>query len=164
MMVRRSQGWGRLCWGLIVALAVILPAAAQKPADDLAPGSPHLVQPEQLAKELKSAGKPLVLYLGPRFLYRQAHIPGAEFIGMPSEAIEKLRARVAFLPKDSPVVIYCGCCPWEHCPNVRPGFAELKKAGLTKVRVLYLPASFSADWKNKGFPVASGDQPGQSTR
>jgi rhodanese-related sulfurtransferase len=71
--------------------------------------------------------------------------------------MEKLRARAASLPKDSPVVIYCGCCPWDHCPNIRPAFAELKKEGFTKVRVLYLATSFGLDWKEKGLPVASGE-------
>jgi thiosulfate/3-mercaptopyruvate sulfurtransferase len=71
--------------------------------------------------------------------------------------MEKLRTRAASLAKDTPVVIYCGCCPWSHCPNIRPAYAELKKAGFTSVRVLYLENSFGENWKDKGFPVASGE-------
>ncbi len=159
MVIRSSPGPSRHLWLLIVALAMIPSAAAQKPVEDLAPGSPHLIQPEELAKALKSAQKPVVLYVGPRFLYRQAHVPGAEYIGMGDspEGKEKLRTRAASLGKAASVVIYCGCCPWEHCPNVRPAYAELKKAGLTRVRVLYLATNFATDWKGKGYPVASGD-------
>ena len=73
------------------------------------------------------------------------------------EGMEKLRARAASLAKDSPVVIYCGCCPWDHCPNIRPAYAELKKPGFARVRVLFLENSFGANWKDKGLPVATGE-------
>jgi thiosulfate/3-mercaptopyruvate sulfurtransferase len=128
------------------AAAADIPAASQMQATDL-------------AQSIKSAQKPIVLYVGPKTFYAQAHIPGSENIGPVSkpEGMDKLRARVASLPKDSAVVIYCGCCPWDHCPNIRPAFAELKKQGFTNVRVLYLPTSFGADWKDKGLPVASGE-------
>jgi thiosulfate/3-mercaptopyruvate sulfurtransferase len=123
-----------------------IPAASQMQAGDL-------------AQAMKGAQKPVVLYVGPKTFYAQAHIPGSEDIGPVSkpEGMDKLRARAASLPKDSAVVIYCGCCPWDHCPNIRPAFAELKKQGFTNVRVLYLATSFGADWKDKGLPVASGE-------
>src|SRR3984957_9535412 len=149
-----------------VSLFAVISAAgfalAQDPAkqgDSLPPGSKQLIQPEELAQALKGARKPVVLYVGPKSIYAQAHIPGAENIGPVSrpEGTEKLRARAASLAKDSPVVIYCGCCPWDHCPNIRPAYAELKKAGFTNVRVLYLETSFGTNWKDKGFPVATGE-------
>jgi thiosulfate/3-mercaptopyruvate sulfurtransferase len=151
---------------LLTVLAAMGLASAQRAAkpvgaDDLLPSSPQVIHPEELAQALKASGahKPFVLYVGPKAFFAQAHIPGAEFIGPMGkpEGMGKLRARAASLPKDGAVVIYCGCCPWDHCPNIRPAFAELKKAGFTKVRVLYLATSFGADWKDKGFPVASGD-------
>jgi len=118
-----------------------------------------LIQVEELAQALKGTRKPVVLYVGPKSIYAQAHIPGAEYIGPVSrpEGMEKLRPRAASLAKDNPVVIYCGCCPWDHCPNVRPAYAELKKAGFTSVRVLYLETSFGTDWKDKGLPLAAGE-------
>jgi rhodanese-related sulfurtransferase len=145
-----------------VMAAAIAFSLAQDPAkqeDPLPPGSHQLIQAEELAQALKGTRKPVVLYVGPKSIYAQAHIPGAENIGPVSrpEGMEKLRARVASLAKDSPVVIYCGCCPWDHCPNIRPAYAELKKAGFTSVRVLYLENSFGANWKDKGFPVATGE-------
>ena len=137
-------------------------ALAQDPAkqeDPLPLGSKQLIQPEELAHALKGARKPMVLYVGPKSIYAQAHIPGAENIGPVGrpEGLEKLRARSASLAKDSAVVIYCGCCPWDHCPNIRPAYAELKKSGFTSVRVLYLETSFGANWKDKGLPVATGE-------
>jgi hypothetical protein len=128
-----------------------------KPEDPPKPGSSQLIQAEELAQALKGAGRPVVLYVGPKSIYAQAHIQGAENIGPVGrpEGIEKLRIRAASLPKDSLVVIYCGCCPWDHCPNIRPAYAEFKKAGFTNVRVLYLENSFGANWKDKGLPVAT---------
>lgn len=137
------------------------PAKPVATADDLPPGSPQVIQPEEMVQAMKSSGsqKLVVLYVGPRAFYLQAHLPGAENIGPVSkpEGMEKLRARAASLPKDGPVVIYCGCCPWDHCPNIRPAFAELKKAGFTHVRVLYLATGLGPNWVEKGFPVAKGE-------
>jgi thiosulfate/3-mercaptopyruvate sulfurtransferase len=145
-----------------VITAAVAFALAQDPAkqeDPLPPASQQLIQPQELAQALKEARKPVVLYVGPKTIYAQAHIPGAENIGPVSrpEGMEKLRARAASMAKDSPVVIYCGCCPFDHCPNIRPAYAELKKDGFTTVRVLYLENSFGTDWKDKGLPVAAGE-------
>jgi thiosulfate/3-mercaptopyruvate sulfurtransferase len=137
-------------------------AAAQGKAktEDLLPlGSPQVIQAEELASALKAAQKPVVLYVGPKSIYAQAHIPGAENMGPAAkpEGMGKLRARATSLPKHGSVVIYCGCCPWAHCPNIRPAYAELKRAGFTKVRVLYLENNLETNWKDKGFPIASGE-------
>jgi thiosulfate/3-mercaptopyruvate sulfurtransferase len=149
-----------------VSLFAVIAAAgfalAQNPAkqeDPLPLGTKQLIQPEELAHALKEARRPVVLYVGPKSIYVQAHIPGAENIGPVGrpEGMEKLRARAASLGKDSAVVIYCGCCPWNHCPNIRPAYAELKKSGFTSVRVLYLENSFGTNWKDQGLPVASGE-------
>lgn len=146
-----------LLTSVIFVAAFVFAQAPVKPVDDIPAASQ--MQPADLVQAMKSAQKPLVLYVGPKAFYAQAHIPGAELIGPvgKQEGMDKLRARAASLPKDEVVVIYCGCCPWDHCPNIRPAFAELKKQGFTKVRVLYLATSFGADWKDKGLPVASGE-------
>jgi len=123
---------------IAAAVAFALTQDLAKHGDPLPPGSNQLIQAEELAQALKGARKPVVLYVGPKSIYAQAHIPGAENIGPVArpEGMEKLRARATSLPKDSPMVIYCGCCPWDHCPNIRPAYAELKKAGFTNIRVL----------------------------
>ena len=141
--------------------AVATFASAQGPAksaDDVPAAS--RIQPAELVNAMKTGGqKPAVLYVGPKAFYAQGHIPGADYIGPVGkpDGLAELRTRVASLPKSLPVVIYCGCCPWDHCPNIRPAFAELKKEGFSNVRVLYLATSFGVDWKDKGLPVASGE-------
>ncbi|MFI5117865.1 MAG: rhodanese-like domain-containing protein [Terriglobales bacterium] len=152
-------------WILIAAAVfVTVVGAAQSggyspAASELRPGSAELIQPPELLKALQSGSvKPIVLYVGPHFLYAQARIRGAEFIGPASnpQSLDNLRKRVAALPKDSRIVLYCGCCPWEHCPNIRPAYKELQKTGFTGVKVLYLGNSFGADWVDKGYPVEKG--------
>jgi rhodanese-related sulfurtransferase len=129
---------------------------AQTAELELAPGSAQLIAPEDLVKILQSgtAAKPLILNVGPRMLYLQAHIPGAEYIGAGSDprGIDQLRARVKTLPRDRFIVLYCGCCPWSHCPNVRPAYGELRAMGFTKVKVLYIGDNFGTDWVYKGYP------------
>jgi thiosulfate/3-mercaptopyruvate sulfurtransferase len=149
---------------LTLILSAVLLVSAQKTAqaaDELKPGSPYVMEPEALAKLLQASSmpKPVVLYVGPRVFWAQGHIKSAENMGPASRAenLQKLHARAASLPKDSLVVIYCGCCPFDHCPNIRPAFQELQKMGFSKVRVLYLPKSFGTDWAEKGYPLEKGE-------
>ena len=148
---------------IAAAIFSVLIAAAQRNAKaagvpELPPGSAELMQPQELVKVLHSASKPAVLYVGPRFLFVQAHIPGAEFIGPTADpnSLANLHRRMTTVAKNSLVVLYCGCCPWTHCPNIRPAYAELQKMGYKGVKVLYLANSFGVDWADKGYPVAKG--------
>jgi thiosulfate/3-mercaptopyruvate sulfurtransferase len=129
------------------------------PSDDAIPRA-HLITPEELAQTLKSAKhKPLILSVGPHSMYLQAHIPGAEYMGAgSSDAGEQaIRERVKSLPKNSAIVIYCGCCPWGHCPNMHPAYQLLHSLGFTNVKAVYIASDFGTDWVNKGYPVAKGE-------
>ena len=121
----------------------------------------RLINPEELVKILQSSKgeKPLMIQVGSYVLYEQAHIPGSEYIGPGSSEIglQQLRAHVQSLPRKKFIVIYCGCCPWSHCPNVKPADDALRAMGFTNVKVLYIPGNFGMDWVEKGFPVAKGD-------
>jgi thiosulfate/3-mercaptopyruvate sulfurtransferase len=138
---------------LILAFVFSLPAFAQNATE------PTLIQPQELVATLQSSkAKPLILNIGPRMLYAQAHIPGAEYLGATAEpqAREALRARVKSLPKNQAIVLYCGCCPWSHCPNVHPAYKELFELGYTNVKVLYIANNFGADWVARGYPTVRG--------
>jgi rhodanese-related sulfurtransferase len=115
---------------------------------------------EELVHLLAGKGaKPLLFQVGSHMLYVQAHIPNSEYIGAGNtpEGIQRLRQRVSGLPKNADIVLYCGCCPWDHCPNVNPAYETLQRIGFTNVRVLYIANNFGADWVDKGYPVARGD-------
>ncbi len=129
------------------------------PSDDAIPRA-QLISPAELVKTLQSAKqKPLLFQVGPHTLYAQAHIPNSEYIGAGSSDAgqAKLRDRVKSLPRNSAIVLYCGCCPWSHCPNVHPAYQLLHSLGFTNVKVLYISDNFGTDWVDKGYPVAKGD-------
>lgn len=119
------------------------------------------INPEELARIIQSpqGEKPLLLHVGFHVLYVQAHIPGSEYAGPASkeEGIRQLRQRVQSLSRKKFIVIYCGCCPWEHCPNVHPAYRELRAMGFENVKVLYLANNFGTDWTRKGYPIAKGE-------
>jgi len=141
---------------LLFLLAVISIASIAFAADV---PSAALIQPETLAKVLQSnAAKPLILQVGFQKLYQQAHIPGAEYVGAATDAegIQKLEKRVTSLPKNKAIVLYCGCCPWWHCPNVQPAYELLHSMGFRNVKVLYIAQNFGADWVSKGYPTERG--------
>jgi thiosulfate/3-mercaptopyruvate sulfurtransferase len=133
-------------------------AAEARPASSIP--SAALIAPAVLAARLKgaTAPKPLVLQVGFRKLFDQAHIPDAEFAGPASEdsGLALLRARVEPLPRDAPIVIYCGCCPWSHCPNIAAAYDALRALGFTHVRVLHIRDNFGTNWVNAGYPVTKG--------
>jgi thiosulfate/3-mercaptopyruvate sulfurtransferase len=133
--------------------------AQQAPAETGAIIPPQaILQPAELVQMLNSSAKPLVLQTGSHVLYAEAHIAGAEYAGPggTSAGIEVLRERVAGLNKDTLIVIYCGCCPWSRCPNIRPAYQQLQALGFTNVKALYLAQNFGTDWVDKGYPVAKG--------
>jgi len=123
--------------------------------------SSELINPEDLVKLLQTpkGEKPLVIQVGSHVLFEQAHIPGSEYIGPASSetGLQRLRTRVQPLPRKTFILIYCGCCPWSHCPNVKPADDALHAMGFTNVKVLYIAENFGADWVSKGYPVAKGE-------
>jgi thiosulfate/3-mercaptopyruvate sulfurtransferase len=143
--------------GIVAALFV---AAALAYQADLITSS-RLIQPAELVKILQSSHgeKPVVIQVGSHVLYTQAHIPGSEYIGPASSesGLQQLRKRVESLPRNRSIVLYCGCCPWSHCPNIKPADDALQALGFTRVKILYIANNFGTDWVDKGYPVAKGD-------
>jgi thiosulfate/3-mercaptopyruvate sulfurtransferase len=112
-----------------------------------------LIQPPELAAHLSA--KPAIFQVGPNVLYRSKHIPGAVFAGPGAkpEGVALLKSAVENLPRDREIVIYCGCCPWDRCPNITPAMEALKQMGFTRVKALYVADNFKANWVDKGYPV-----------
>ncbi len=122
--------------------------------------SARLINPDELVKILQSAKgeRPLMIQVGSRILFEEAHIPGSEYIGPAAQeaGLSQLRKRVEGLPRNKLIVLYCGCCPWNHCPNVKPADDALQAMGFNRVKVLYIAGNFGIDWVDKGYPVARG--------
>lgn len=115
--------------------------------------------PEEFLAQKQSGNSPYLVYqVGFSFLYKAGHIPGSTYVGAGKdpEGIEALKKAVSALPKDQKILLYCGCCPPEVCPNLRPAFRTVKKLGFTNAKILYLPHDFAEDWIHKGYPTEKG--------
>jgi len=117
--------------------------------------SADLMPPATLAAAIRDHQAPAVIYVGYPVLWKEARIPGAPMAGPGSkdEGLATLRTAVLNIPHDRELVIYCGCCPMEHCPNIRPAFRMLHEMGFTNVRVLDVPTNMHTDWFSKGYPA-----------
>jgi thiosulfate/3-mercaptopyruvate sulfurtransferase len=136
--------------------AVLLAQAGQSDTAGIPPSA--LIRPKDLVTRLNTSPKPLVLNVGPRIFYAQAHVPGAEYVGAAgtTEGLGALRKHFEAADKSQTVVIYCGCCPWGRCPNIRPAFKELQNLGFTHVKALYIASNFGVDWVDKGYSTEKG--------
>jgi thiosulfate/3-mercaptopyruvate sulfurtransferase len=134
---------------------LILPAGRAQNSPDPWTAA-QTVQPNELVKELADAkSAPTIVFVGFQRLYSAGRIKGAQFHGSGGNAdgLAQLKTWAASLPRTTNLVIYCGCCPMEHCPNLRPAFSTLHGMEFTKLRALILPTSFAEDWADKGLPV-----------
>ncbi len=117
-------------------------------------------QPADLDRELADpkSEKPLVVCVGFEFLFRSGHIPGAVFHGPAAKpgGLVDLKKWARSIPRGQPILIYCGCCPWDRCPNVRPAFKVLRQMGFSRLKVLLLKTDLASDWVERGFPVQRG--------
>ena len=140
-------------FGALVLAAICL---AQDAGDPWA--KTELIAPAVLAEALHSAKPPVVLCTAFTVLYRSKRIPHAIEAGpgYKPEGIAVLKKAVANLPKDADIVLYCGCCPMDRCPNIRPAYRTLKELGFRHVRVLNIETNMHADWFAKGYPAEAG--------
>ncbi|MGG5207663.1 rhodanese-like domain-containing protein [Chryseobacterium sp. MIQD13] len=103
----------------------------------------QLMDPALLASMItKNKAKDVVIIsVGP-----EAIIKGSVDIGPTHEPenLEKLRNYLKNVPKGKEVVIYCGCCPFVKCPNIRPAFRLLQEMGFKKAKLLNLPKKYQS--------------------
>ena len=119
------------------------------------------IEPSRLAGELAhtaGSARATILYVGFTPLFEGGHISGAVFHGTASspQGLADLKKWAEAQPRTVNLVIYCGCCPFGYCPNIRPAFVALHGMGFTHLRVLVMPNSFATDWVDKGYPVEKG--------
>jgi thiosulfate/3-mercaptopyruvate sulfurtransferase len=112
----------------------------------------QLMPPADLAAILNNptAMKPLIISIGP-----DALLKGSIDIGPANDKanLDKLKQFLTKEKKDRSIVIYCGCCPFEHCPNIRPAFILLNEMKFTNHKLLALQHNIKIDWINKGYPT-----------
>lgn len=132
---------------ILANISLLLPAQTSEPWT-----TKDLMEPATLANMMNNAKsqKPVIYNIGP-----VADIQGAIKIGstVDKAALEKLKKELTKVPKDKMVVIYCGCCPFRTCPNVRPAFKLLKELGYKNARLLNLKQNLKVDWTDYGYPM-----------
>ncbi len=111
----------------------------------------QLLEPATLAAIINnpSATQPVIYSIGFGAGIKNSIVEGPS---SDTANLNKWKAALDKLPRNSDIVIYCGCCPFEHCPNVRPAFALLNSMGFTNHKLLNLSHNLKADWIDKGFP------------
>jgi len=111
----------------------------------------QLMAPADLAAKLEQSNvkKPLVYCIGPGALIRGSVDMGSAH---EKENLEKFKQALEKLPRNTDIVIYCGCCPFERCPNIRPAFSLLVEMKFINARLLNLEHNIRTDWVAKGYP------------
>lgn len=112
----------------------------------------QLMPTKELAEKIQTNAKdkPLVFNVGP-----MEQIKTAVFVGRGTSVtgLEKLKSSVAMENKNRTVVVYCGCCSYASCPNIKPAYDVLIAAGFKNAKVLELPEGIKPDWVAKGYPM-----------
>ncbi len=113
----------------------------------------QLMSPSDLVKIIKDGNNPatFIYSVGPSGLIKNAIYIGE---GRDKKNINKLKNEVGQLSKDANIVIYCGCCPFSDCPNIRPAFTVLNEMKFTNHKLLNLSKNLKADWIDMGYPMS----------
>jgi len=112
----------------------------------------QLLSPASLDSIIKSPAKdkPLIICVGPSALIKTSVDAGP---AKNEENLAKLKQILSAENKDREIVIYCGCCPFEHCPNVRPAFKLLNEMKFSNAMLLNLPHNLKSDWIDHGYVI-----------
>ena len=114
-------------------------------------GKSQLVDPYELSEIINAGVKqPMIISVGPAGLIKNSiEVGECRF----PENLAKLNAKISGLAKNSDIVLYCGCCPFKDCPNIRPAFSLLNDLGFKNHRLLNLSNNLKTDWIDKNYPI-----------
>ena len=109
----------------------------------------QLLEPKLLSSSIESEKDlPKIISIGPGVVIGKS-------IGVGecryNENIEKLKSLVSSYSKDDQIVLYCGCCPFKNCPNIRPAFTLLNELGFKNHKLLNIQNNIKADWIDMGY-------------
>lgn len=94
--------------------------------------------------------KPLIFNVGP-----MENIKGAIAMGAATSVTfnNRIESALAMESKTKAVVVYCGCCSYVSCPNIKPAYDMILAHGFKNIKVLELPEGIKPDWVAKGYPT-----------
>lgn len=117
------------------------------------PWNPNqLMSPAALAEKIvqNRMQHTVVINIGPDAVIKNSYNAGP---ANEEENIIKLKKYLSGISQDKEVVIYCGCCPFDICPNIRPAFKTLQEMDFVNAKLLNIPKNIKTDWIDKGFPI-----------
>src|SRR5690242_7518264 len=94
----------------------------------------QLMEPATLARILRdpTASKPVILNVGTMKLIKGAIPAGPTST---DDGMISFKSQLVRYKKSEPIVIYCGCCAMEHCPNIGPAMEYLQDQGFTNAKI-----------------------------
>lgn len=115
----------------------------------------QLMKPHTLAEMIYGGGKIKIYNIGV-----VQDIKGAIHLGAASEEenLKSFQKVLQTLPSNTVLVVYCGCCPMDKCPNIRPAFQLLNDLNFKNAKLLELPVNIKTDWIDKGYPLAENTE------
>lgn len=112
----------------------------------------QLMPTKELSDKIKTNAKdkPIIFNVGP-----MENIKTAVFVGRATSAtcVEKMKSTLSMENKTKSVVVYCGCCSYASCPNIKPAYDALIGMGFKNTKVLELPEGIKPDWVAKEYPM-----------
>jgi thiosulfate/3-mercaptopyruvate sulfurtransferase len=112
----------------------------------------QLLQPSKLneAYSKPASAQPLILNMGVERNIKNAIEVG--IVSSPSK-YQKLVEAMKKVPKNREIVVYCGCCKLENCPNIPIALEKLSALGFKNVKILNLIEGINEDWIDKKYPM-----------
>ena len=112
----------------------------------------QLMSTIELANKIKlnTKDKPLIFNVGPMENIKDAIAVGA---ATNLTFASQMQSTLAMENKTKAIVVYCGCCSYASCPNIKPAYDILIAQGFKNTKVLELPEGIKPDWVAKGFPM-----------
>ncbi len=121
------------------------------------------IECSELNQKLKENEKPIIIFCGDvgnekdKYTYSFQKIKGALAIGSVNQASWKSNLQKVLVQSkenqsySKEVIVYCGCCSSDNCPNVEPVILELKRLGFKKVKGLYFSEGYLPEWHAKKY-------------
>lgn len=111
----------------------------------------QLIEPSDLKKVISKQNQiPYIISIGPGQVISNS-------VGMGECRYEKnltaFKNHLSSISKDSEIVIYCGCCPFKDCPNIRPAFSLLNSLGYKNHKLLNIRNNIKTDWIDMNYPT-----------
>ena len=111
----------------------------------------QLIEPSRLNKIIISQNQlPYIVSVGPGQV-----ISGSIGIGecRYEKNLTDFENHLSSISKDSEIIIYCGCCPFKDCPNIRPAFSLLNSLGYKNHKLLNIRNNIKTDWIDLNYPT-----------